>query len=74
MNFPDVLRTICGTINRTDFCKHSLTSAGKGIIDGSGHFSFLNTVMEGLDGWKVFIDMKGGEKTHLLVILRLIHL
>ena len=47
MDFPDVLRTICGTTTRTDFCKHSLTSAGKGIIDGSGHFSFLTTVILG---------------------------
>ena len=34
-------------VYRIDFCKHSLTSAGKGIIDGSGHFSFLNTVIHG---------------------------
>ena len=34
-------------VNRIDFCEHSLTSAGKGIIDGSVHFSFLNTVILG---------------------------
>ena len=32
-------------VNQIYFCNHSLTSAGKGIIDGSGHFSFLNAVV-----------------------------
>ena len=28
-----------------DYCNHSLISAGKGIIDRYGHFSFLNAVI-----------------------------
>ena len=49
---------------------HPLTSAGKRIIDRSGHFSFLNA--EFLKG---FLDiMQRGKKTHLLVSRRLIHL
>ena len=32
-------------VNQIDYCNHSLTSAGKGIIDGSRHFSFLNAVI-----------------------------
>ena len=31
--------------NQIDFCNRSLTSAGKGIIDGLGYFSFLNAVI-----------------------------
>ena len=31
--------------NQIDFCNCSLTSAGKGIIDGLGYFSFLNAVI-----------------------------
>ena len=32
-------------VNQIDYCNYTLTSAGKGIIDGSGHFSFLNAVI-----------------------------
>ena len=32
-------------VNQIDYCNHFLTSAGKGIIDGSRHFSFLNAVI-----------------------------
>ena len=31
--------------HQIDFCNRSLTSAGKGIIDGLGYFSFLNAVI-----------------------------
>ena len=34
-------------VNQIDFGKHSLTYAGKGIIDETGHFSFLNTEIPG---------------------------
>ena len=32
-------------VNQIDFCNQSLTSVRKEIIDGSGHFSFLNAVI-----------------------------
>ena len=44
-------------VNQIDFCNHSLTSAAKGIIDGSGHFSFLNAVI--LERFFLYIMQRG---------------
>ena len=57
-------------VNQIDFCKHSLTYAGKGVIDESGHFSFLNTEIPG----RFFYISFKEEKNNLLVFRRLIHL